>query len=347
MGISSDQSSNNRRVATAEVLDELKKSISKVQEILKKTLDAQGAPEILYQASRHLTLAGGKMLRPFLVLKSCELVGGREEDALPSAAALELLHTFTLIHDDVMDNDAIRRGVPTVHAKWGLPIAIVAGDLLFSKVYEIVLGLTDRKRVSPERVLWILDRLTQATIKVCEGQILDVTFPNLEKVTENDYIVMIAKKTSELFKAAAEIGGLLGGAAPAEVERLGKFAFNAGLGFQITDDLLSLTAEEEDLGKPVGSDLREGKKTLPIIHALQHATGEKRELILKAIKRTLTPVEVSRIREILYSMGSIEYSAVVARKYIQSGIDELQRFPNNETRRVLEQFTQLLVDRKF
>ena len=132
---------------------QIAESAEKVNKFIKEVVDKENEPKVLYQASRHIIDAGGKRLRPFLVLKSCKLVGGNEENVLATASSLELLHTFTLLHDDIMDQDEKRRGVSSVHTKWGVPIAIMAGDLLFAKVYEAITKHTDVKRVNPKRIL--------------------------------------------------------------------------------------------------------------------------------------------------------------------------------------------------
>ena len=143
------------------------KSAEKVNRFIEEVVDLESEPKTLYKAARHIIDAGGKRLRPYLVLKSCKLVGGKEEDAIPTAAALELLHTFTLLHDDIMDKDEKRRGVPTVHKQWGVPIAIVAGDLLFAKVYEVITKFTDSKHVAPKRVVQVLKEISEATVTIC------------------------------------------------------------------------------------------------------------------------------------------------------------------------------------
>ncbi|MBS7620428.1 polyprenyl synthetase family protein, partial [Candidatus Bathyarchaeota archaeon] len=217
-------------------------------------------------AARHLLESGGKRIRPYILLKSCEIVGGDPNNAISFAAAVELLHNFSLIHDDIMDNDPLRRGVPTVHVKWGIPIAITSGDLLFAKTYESILK---GKKISPlthDRFIECIERITTATISICEGQAMDLSFQSSD-VGEDDYLKMIDGKTASLFKACAEIGGIVGGGESTEVRILGEFAWNSGVAFQLIDDYLGLIGDEKTLGKPVGSDIREGKKTLIIIHA--------------------------------------------------------------------------------
>ena len=240
-------------------------------------------PSQLYEASRHIINAGGKRLRPFLTIKSCEAAGGKKKDAISFAAALEILHNFTLIHDDVMDHDKLRRGKPTVHATYGEPMAILAGDLLFAKVYQSVLDYTPA-HLSSDDVVLALQKMTDAIIILCEGQALDVSFPKATDVSEDDYIFMIGAKTSALFKACAEAGAIAAGATSETINSLGNFAWDAGIAFQIVDDILGITADESKLGKPVGSDIMEGKKTIIMIHALKKANDTQRAELMDVMK---------------------------------------------------------------
>jgi len=327
-------------------VEELKAVSERVRPMLDKAL-GRGRPELLYNASSHLTKAGGKMVRPYLVLKSCGAVGGDAEDALASAAAVELLHTFTLIHDDIIDHDEVRRGVPTVHTVWGVPIAIVAGDFLFAKVTSTVISYTDPARVPPARIVRVLGTISGGTIQICEGQVLDMSFPNIEDVSEEDYLLMIGKKTSYLFKVAAEVGGIVGGGSEEEVAALGRFAYNAGLAFQITDDVLGLTSSVEELGKPVGSDLRERKKTLPLIYVLNRSTAEERARIRGLLRDASSPEAVRQLREVISSAGGVEYATAKAGELLAAGLRELDRFPDGEARRALVGFARFLVEREF
>jgi len=164
------------------ISEKLVASASKVDDYILSLLEDR-KPKVLYEASRFIFHAGGKRLRPYLVMKSCELVGGNPSQALPFAAGLEILHNFTLIHDDIMDNDPIRRGAPTIHAKWGVPVAIASGDLLFSKVYQAMYASYFDGSLPGDRVLESIKAVTDATIGICEGQVLDVSFPDTRDVS--------------------------------------------------------------------------------------------------------------------------------------------------------------------
>jgi len=305
-----------------EIKMELEENAARVDTFIMGELRG-GRPKLLYEASRHLIEAGGKRLRPYLTVKACEAVGGDRTAAVPYAAALEILHNFTLVHDDIMDNDDLRRGHPTVHKAFGLPMAILAGDLLFAKVYDIMARHAPRS-VTPADVVRCFDYTTQATLTLCEGQALDMRFPGALEVSEDDYISMVGAKTSALFRACAQVGAIIGGGSDEQVEALGGFAWDAGIAFQIADDVLGLTADEETLGKPVGSDIREGKKTLMVIHALKHAGKRQREDLLGALGvEDATEKATALAVDALRASGSIAYAKKTAVRHAEAAYTKL------------------------
>lgn len=320
---------------------------AKVHAYIGQLLKTEFPPaETLYQAACHLLKAGGKMLRPYLAVKACEAVGGNPDRAVPAAAAIEVLHTFTLIHDDIIDRDLTRRGVPSVHAKWGEPVAIIAGDFLFSKVFQAASQGLSRLKVDDSVIVRVVETLAEATAKICEGQMLDMDFENRSMVSEEEYLAMVERKTAYLFKASAEVGSLIGGGSPEQTASLGEFARLSGIGFQMVDDVLGLTADESKLGKPVGSDLRDRKKTLPIIYALQRADGERRQTILKAYgsnDRRLLSEAVQAIVE----LGGIDYTKAKAKQYVEEALQKLRLLPETPARGELETLARILVEREF
>lgn len=301
----------------------------------------------LYKASYHLLRAGGKRLRPFLVIKSCEAVGGRMESALPVAAAVELLHSFTLIHDDVMDMDELRRGVPTVHRIWGVPMAILAGDLLFAKAFEVAANLC-RENLPADLVVKVVDRLANATITISEGQSLDMLFSASKQIiSEEDYLNMISKKTAALFEASAALGGLIGGASDEVVNALEKYGFSIGMAFQIKDDALGVTSTNKTLGKPVGSDIKGGKKTLVVLHALANSNESQRNLILSTLgDQSASKQEVRKVLNLLIELGSVEYAERKAREYVYKAKQALSKLPENSSKSLLRELANFIVDRR-
>jgi geranylgeranyl diphosphate synthase type I len=331
----------------AAIEEKLRANATRVDRFIEDLLEPR-KPEALYEASKHIIAAGGKRLRPYLVVKSCELVGGDPESAVPFASALEVLHNFTLIHDDIMDNDNIRRGAPTVHTLWGEPIAIASGDLLFAKVYQAMLEPAVNETLPFEKVINCIKRVTEATINLCEGQVLDISYPNVRDVSEEDYIFMVGGKTSALFKACAEVGAIMGGGTPDEVARLGAFAWNAGIAFQIVDDILGVTSEEETLGKPVGSDLREGKKTLILIHALERASPAERDAIEKVLGvNDAAAHNIAVAEKALRSTGGIDFAKVRAREYTENSKANLEPFPESQAKRDLLELIEFFTERAF
>jgi geranylgeranyl diphosphate synthase type I len=326
---------------------QINESAEKVNKFIEGVVDLESEPQVLYRAARHIIDAGGKRLRPFLVLKSCKLVGGNEEDALATASSLEMLHTFTLLHDDIMDQDDKRRGVPSVHTKWGVPVAIVAGDLLFAKVYETITKYTDTKKVAPKRILQALQEISQATIVLCEGQTRDMMFENKETVSEAEYFEMIEGKTAALFKTSARCGGLLGGATKSQVKRLGEFGFYAGIAFQVIDDVLALTAKEEVLKKPVGNDVREGKRTLMVVYALQKASKSQRKQILGMLgNKDASTEQIQETIGLIESLGAIRYAKKLAERYIKKAKKALVKFPDSEHKEDLISLADLIFARQ-
>ncbi|UCD44425.1 MAG: polyprenyl synthetase family protein [Candidatus Bathyarchaeota archaeon] len=327
------------------ILEKLSESASKVEEYMERILQPR-RPEVLYDAARHLILAGGKRLRPYLTLKSCELFGGDTEVAVPYAAGLEILHNFTLIHDDVMDHDELRRKVPTVHVKWGEPMGILSGDLLFVKVSQAMIEPALNGRITAEKAISCIEKMSSAMIEICEGQALDTAFPSSADIDEDDYLFMVRGKTAALFRACAEIGAIVGGAGDNDVDKIGNFALNAGIAFQIVDDVLGIISDEETLGKPVGSDLREGKKTMIVIHALGNASLAER----KALKKVLgvedaEASDIEAANAALQSTGSVDYAKQRAKQYAEKAASELGSYPESAAKRDLLEFVEFVCSR--
>jgi len=327
---------------------QLAETTERVNRLIERVVNLECEPRLLYEAARHIIDAGGKRLRPYIVLKCCKLVGGKEEDAIPTASAIELLHTFTLIHDDIIDQDEKRRGTSTVHTKWDVPTAIVAGDLLFAKVYETITRFTDPTRVSRGRVLKVLSCISGATIAICEGQTLDMLFGRRQTVSEDEYFKMIRAKTAALFEISAKSGGILGGANGSQVEHMGKFGHYAGVAFQLIDDVLGLTADERVLGKPVGSDIREGKRTLVIVHALQQASEDQRRKILETLGNKSAPLEqIQETTDVISSLGSIDYAQKRATEYVNRSKMALAVFLETEDKEDLISLADLIIARRY
>lgn len=283
----------------------------------------KGNPKRLYDAAGHLIVHGGKRLRPFMVIRSCQILNGKTSNAMPAASAVEMVHNFTLVHDDIMDNDEMRHGVPTVHKKFGMPIAILAGDVLFSKAYQVI---TDSK-LSASATAHLVSRLAKACVDVCEGQLLDVKMAEERKIpSQADYITMIGKKTAALFDVSCAMGAICATNKTKDIANLSSFGRNLGIAFQITDDLIGVMGDPKITKKPVGNDLREGKKSLPILMAIKAAKGNDKKIILKAFGNSkISRKDLDKAVEVIRSLGIEESVRKQALKYASKAEKSLSK----------------------
>lgn len=317
------------------LIEEIKKRSSHVDEGISEMLPITH-PEELYKAARYLPDAGGKRLRPAAVILAAEAVGSDLQTVLPAAVAVELVHNFTLVHDDIMDKDDVRRGMPAVHVKWGEPAAILAGDTLYSKAFEIITSMDN----DPVRIVKCIDLLARTCTEICEGQWLDVEFEDMSIVSEEQYLQMVEKKTAVLYGAACKIGALLGGAPLDVADQMYEFGRMIGIGFQIYDDVLDIVTPEEVLGKVRGSDIMEGKKTLIAIHALN--ADVKLDIFGKG-KASKGQLEEA-IKQ-LEDSGSIEYARNTAVSYILEGKKKLDVLENSEAKEILLAIADYMIER--
>lgn len=325
---------------TQQKYKELKQEINRRAEVVDRAIQDElplGQPRPLYEASRYLFEAGGKRLRPVILLLVTEALGREEGDyegVLPAAVSMEIVHSFTLIHDDIMDDDNLRRGVPSVHVKWDESTAILAGDTLYSKAFEIMLN----SEADPEKMNVLLGRLAETCTRICEGQAMDVDFEDMEEVTEEEYLEMVEKKTAVLFAASASIGAILMDADQEIVDNMYEYGLKIGKAFQIHDDILDLTSSSEKLGKRRASDLSEDKRTLINIHARQHGV----EVALpRDASEEAVEMKVQEIRE----TGSIDYAAEMARDLVEEGKQNLEVLPDSHSKQVLMDIADFLVER--
>ncbi|MDK2868776.1 MAG: geranylgeranyl diphosphate synthase, type [Pyrococcus sp.] len=338
--------------------DELFKKIKEKAKFVDEkllSLIPEKEPKILYEAARHYPLAGGKRVRPFVVLTATEAVGGEWEKAIYPAVAIELIHNYSLVHDDIMDMDETRRGRPTVHKVWGINMAILAGDLLFSKAFEAI----SRAEIPPEKKARVLETVVKASNELCEGQAMDLEFENRDTVTIEEYMKMISGKTGALFDASAKVGGIVGTDNEEYINALSTWGRNVGIAFQIWDDVLDLIADEEKLGKPVGSDIRKGKKTLIVAHFFENADEKDKQKFLKVFGKYAGDVkgegiieedikaEVMEAIDLLKKYGSIDYAANIAREMVKKANEALKVLPESEARKDLELLARFIVEREY
>ncbi len=285
----------------------------------------KGEPKELYDAASHLIANGGKRLRPYMVIKSCQILKGNSVNAMPAASAVEMVHNFTLVHDDIMDNDEMRHGVPTVHKKFGMPIAILAGDVLFSKAFQVIAD----SKLPVKAINQLVSRLSKACVDVCEGQLLDIRMAEEEEIpSETEYIKMIEKKTAALFDVSCALGAICATNKTTDITNLSSFGKNLGIAFQITDDLIGVMGDTKITKKPVGNDLREGKKSLPILMAIKLAKGKDKKTIGKAFGNPkVSKRDLNSAIEVIKSLKieeSVRRQALRYAKKAEKSIDRYQ-----------------------
>ncbi len=302
--------------------DIIEKRIEKVFDRLK--------PDSLYKPAAYIANSGGKRLRSFLVQISAAAVGGKFKDVYNSAVAIELFHNFTLVHDDIMDNADKRRGMPTLHVKYDLSTAVLAGDGLIAVAYDYLLKDCDGEDID------VVKDFTRAMIEVCEGQSLDKDLESAKKFAVDDYLVMINKKTAALLRASCEIGAKLGGGTKEEIKALSKYADNLGMAFQLQDDLLDILGNEDKFGKKPGGDLVEGKKTFLLITALDRAKGEKKKALRRMVKNNGIPrKEVKKYSDIFEELKVFDEARKEIKKYSQKAVKALKGLKDSEEKEIL------------
>ena len=268
----------------------------------------------LSQAANHLLFAGGKRLRPALFKLAAETIRpGSWASILPAALALEVTHNFTLIHDDIMDGDATRRGKPTVHTIWGEPAAILAGDVLFARSFLLICDAIAQD-AAKVRATALLARTCE---EICEGQQSDISFESRNDVTRDEYLEMVTKKTGVLYGASASMGAILAGAKEEQIEALSSYGTRIGAAFQIQDDIIDLMAPAEKSGKDQASDIREGKQTLLAI------TAREKGIDLSSYRRNLNQEEIAGLIQILTDAGVIAEVQETADTMIKEAIEGL------------------------
>jgi octaprenyl-diphosphate synthase len=278
------------------------------------------------EIGEYLRAGGGKRIRPALLLLSAKLLGYRGDGAVKLASVVEIIHTATLVHDDIIDEAQLRRGRPAANTQWGNSMCVLAGDWLYMQAFKIAVQ---------ERNFRILDVLVELTQQLVEGELLQME--KLGKlISLQEHLDLIYRKTACLFSVCMRVGGILGGANATQEERLALYGRDLGIAFQIVDDVLDLTASESVLGKPVASDLREGKVTMAVIHALERCTAAERQQIETVLHdRAFNGVTHADILAILNRYGSLDYATKEAGRYADSARTAICIFPDSEIKRAL------------
>lgn len=315
----------------------------------------------------------GKKLRPAVLLWSCGAVGGDEDSALPAAAGVELFHTWTLVHDDLIDNDDMRRGGPTVHTlgrrfaseklgydesqalDYGRDLAILTGDIQHGWNVSLLCDCVRERGVDARVVIEVIYNLESYVVNtLIEGETLDVQYSKMpiEALTPEDIVRMLWMKTGVLYEFAARAGAMIGlGTADRDhpyVLALSRFASQCGTAFQLQDDILGLLGKEAKLGKPVGSDVREGKKTTIVYYALRSASESDRRFLISVLgNRDASPEDVQKATDLMVALGAVERTAALALEHVNKALSELDVLPDSEYKDLLIQWAHFMINRTF
>ena len=290
---------------------------------------------LINQISEHIVAAGGKRLRPMLAVIAARALGYSGSAHHQLAAIVEFIHTSTLLHDDVVDESDLRRGRKTANALWGNAPSVLVGDFLYSRSFQLMVELDSMP---------VMQVLADATNRIAEGEVLQLLHVGNPDTTEADYLRVIERKTAVLFAAATRLGALLAGASRAQQEALAAYGLSLGMAFQIADDVLDYTADAAALGKNLGDDLAEGKATLPLIHAMEHASPDQRD----ALARIVRDCDVDALPQVVAAIratGSLEYSLQVAERHARAAEAALADLPDNRWARALHTLARYSIER--
>jgi len=320
-----------------EIFDLIHDDLERVEKVI--SLETVASVDVVTQIGQYLQESGGKRLRPSLLLLASKLIGGphTSESAIHLGAVVEIIHAATLVHDDVIDDARTRRGRPSANARWGNHTSVLAGDWLYMEAFQVALR---------ERNFHVLDLLIGLTQMMVEGELLQLERIGRIEVTEADCMELVDRKTACLFSVCAKLGALVAGADSQTEERLGDYAWNLGMAFQLVDDLLDFTSRETVLGKPVGNDLREGKVTLPLVYALEQATGEERHRVETILgSRNYDRVPFPQILAMVERYQGIARVKERAQAFTEKARGIIGEFPDSPYQRALYSVTELITER--
>ena len=310
----------------AQIFEPIKDDLDRVEQEFDRRIQSRVA--LIPEMGKYIQKSGGKRVRPAVLLMAARLGGYSGDRAVLNASVVEFIHTATLVHDDIIDGADLRRGRLAVHSRWGNDITVLMGDYLYIK--SMAMALTQDS-------LEIVRLLCDVTLRMIEGELYQLTKNGVVDLSEDEHFEIIRRKTAYLFAGSARIGGMLGPGTNTEQEdALWDYGLNIGMAFQLVDDLLDFTGEEDALGKPVGGDLREGKMTLPVIHLLASNDARAELLIRKIVKERNASVDEWReLRNLLAQHRSIDYASRVATDFVARAKDALQIFPASAERDAL------------
>lgn len=306
------------------------------------------APSSLYDPIRYTLSLGGKRIRPYFTLSSCGMFGGDVNEAMPAALAMELLHNFTLLHDDIMDCAATRRGKPSVYHKWDASTAILSGDVMYSWAFGQLQHYGRNESYSKGQFASIMEVFLECAQVVCEGQAYDLEFEDEETVSVDEYLNMIRGKTAALISGSFKLGGIVAGAGEKQLRVMHELGLEIGTAFQIQDDLLDVIADPKKFGKKRGGDIREGKKTYLSILALQQSNVEQKQLLVNVFdKEEVKEDEIDKVISIYRSLGVIQKTRGMIRMHYRQAMDLLGNLHSSEYKDDLKNFLTNLINREY
>lgn len=309
--------------------------LAAVEAEIRREIDSPVA--LIQDMGGYIAGAGGKRLRPMLLLLAARLSGYQGPRGVRLACVVELLHTATLIHDDVVDQAPLRRGRPSANARWGDDASVLVGDHLYSKSFAMLVRDNDRA---------VMESLARSTVSMTEAEVFQLQLKRSGTTSEEDYLRIITQKTASFISACCRIGALLGGCPPRQVDALTRYGLDVGVAFQIADDALDFVADQDRLGKAIGADLREGKRTLPLIAMLGRVPPAEAERVRALLRRRrLEPAEIQDIRRLVLDHDGVDYARHRALAYAQSAKKDLEAFPPSEERETLALIADFVVDR--
>jgi len=291
---------------------------------------------LIQEMGGYIAGAGGKRLRPILLLLAARLGGYRGPRAVRLACGVELLHTATLIHDDVVDQAPLRRGQPSANARWGDDASVLVGDHLYSKSFALLVRDNDRA---------IMETLARATVSMTEAEVYQLQLKRSGLTSEADYVRIITQKTASFMSACCRIGALLGGVEVRQLDALTRYGLDIGVAFQMSDDSLDFVADERRLGKAIAADLREGKRTLPLIAMLERVPPAEAERVRAVLRRRALDAEIEEIRHLVLEHDGVEYARARAQSFAQAAKADLEAFAPCEERETLSLVADFVVDR--
>lgn len=305
-------------------------------------------PSLLYDPVRYTLSLSGKRVRPYLTLVGCGMCNGNIESALPAAIAIELLHNFTLLHDDIMDRAEKRRGEPSVYKKWNSSTAILSGDAMYARAFKQLQYYGRKQQFSKEQYYTVLNIFLESAERVCEGQAYDLTFERQPAVTIDEYLDMIEGKTAALIYGALAMGGAVAGATDNLIDELQFVGKKAGIAFQIQDDLLDAIADPDKFGKKQGGDIMEGKKTYLTLLALQRCNDNQRQKLSDILKKDETSHdEVQEVINLYESLDVISDTRKAIRYHYETALEHLEVFGSSPYKDELITFLNHLISREY